>query len=266
MSMSQHQASCLGSVPCFTTSEADRYFRELLPEIDRAIINHLWRVSLLKGSGRSTLSPSIAAANDNAGPAGKTTSTRHASAPSAISAAEIERRDHAGEVRRLRTASSSEVRSMLVRDTEVQANIRGSVYQDYLHSVMTGRFRGPQDRALLFEIVRCRSIKEVRARAKVLLKTVMPIEGQDPLDRVASRHQTDEEEYDRARALKHVRALLNNLGDDDRELIEAKLDGTLIALARRRNKCPETIRSSAMRLLGRLVKSTHSHLQIILES
>lgn len=262
MSMSQHQATCLKSVPCFTTSEADHYFQELLPEIDRAIMSHLWRVSLLKGSGRTTFPPSIAAANDNAGSAVRESSTRHASAPFAISAAEIERRDHAGEVRRLRTASSSEVRSMLVRDTDVQANIRASVYQDFLHSVMTGRFRGPQDRALLFEIVRCRSIKEVRARAKVLLKTVMPIEGQDPLDRVASRYQTDDEEHDRARALKHVRTLLDNLGDDDRELIEAKLDGTLIALARRRNKCPETIRSSAMRLLGRLATATRSHLRI----
>lgn len=234
-----------------STFNASKYFQSLLPEIKRSIVHRLRTVALVKGRG---------AANDNAFPTPPEPPVgEHARRPIEMPTKAPTCRGVSAETTQemrvgLRPITVSEVRATLLQDDALHTDILGAVLQDYLRAVEKGRFKGPEDRALLFEIVRCQTIKAMRPRAKALLRTVVASDGSAAIDHIPDPcAEAAEDVIDRHHALHHLRSVLDELSDEEQELLDAKLDGRLTEYAHEHGEPAGTIRCRAKRLYDRIV-------------
>lgn len=244
----------------FSTSEANTYFQSILAEVEKAIVFRLRTVALARGKGRKHPLPEAPAANDNARPLPPEPPAGTRAAPPSGERSERESKASANAPAAhalpatFRSIRPSEVRAILLRDSDLHADILFAVYQDFTRAVEKGTFKGAHDRALVFEIVRCRTIKAARSRASGLLRTVLTDDGSPAIDQIADQAaETPDEAPDRRRALLHLRPVLERLSDDEQTLLVAKFEGTLIELARQRGENPVTMRSRAKRLHDRII-------------
>jgi len=256
-------------MPAHTTLSlaiANQYFQSILPAINDNILHRVRTTALVKGKG-SLHAEAPPSANDN--------STSDQNDPTRDCHQRVVPRTERPTFSRsktdaprsspvkLRLMNYSEVRDVLVADSDLRSEILFTVYQDFTNAVSKGVFKGPEDRALVFEFVRCRSIKAVRRRAKLLLRTVLATDNTTATDHIADEDSViDEEVYDKRRMLLRLRPVLDSLTDDQRELLTAKFDCTLIDLARRRNENPVTIRGRVKRLHDRIVHSLRDECEV----
>lgn len=143
---------------------------------------------------------------------------------------------------------------MILADQDVRDEILCMVYQDLLRAAERGSFRGGQDRALVFEMVRCRTIKVVRRRARGLIRTVLTTDGSAAIDHlVAPQGGIDDGSSDHLRALSALHPILAGLAGPESALLQAKLEGRLGQLALDLGEKPSTVRVRAKRLFDRIV-------------
>lgn len=239
--------------------EANSYFESILPEIEKAIVFRLRTVPLTRG--RNGAGPGFTPANDNAVPMPPMPPGAHRAGvtPEATSDQPGSRSPDSSEGSevpiRFRTARSSEVRASLLADSDLRSDILFAVYQDFTRVVAKGVFKGPQDRALVFQIVHFQTIKVMRPRAKVLLRTVFTKDGSSAVDHLVDQESGIEvTDLDQHRALLKLRPVVDGLAEEDRLLLAAKLEGTLADYARQRGEKPVTVRSRAKRLHDHIVQ------------
>lgn len=243
-----------------TLSAANKCFEGMIPELRRAIEFRLQTVALVKG-GKNKQSPVVGRpANDNDCPLSVDLTVPCTSAQGTTASND----QHEGEPKgaqgtastpiSLRPMRYSEVRTVLLGDQDIRDEILCNVYQDFIKAVEKGDFCGEADRALVFEIVRCRSIKAVRPRARLLLRTMLTTDGSAAIDHlVAPQGGAEEEASDRLRALSALRPLFAELAEPEAALLQAKLEGRLNQLAADLGEKPSTIRVRAKRLFDRIV-------------
>lgn len=247
----------LGST--ITAREANSYFESILPEIEKAIVFRLRTVPLTRG--RNGARPGFTPANDNACPMPPLPPGAHRAGgtPEATNDQPGLRSPDSSEERevpiRFRTARSSEVRASLLADSDLRSDILFAVYQDFTRVVAKGVFKGPQDRALVFQIVHFQTIKVMRPRAKVLLRTVFTKDGSSAVDHLVDQESRIEvTDIDQHRAHLKLRPVVDGLAEEDQLLLAAKLNGTLAEYARRRGEKPVTVRCRAKRLHDHIVR------------
>lgn len=249
--------------------EASRYFLSLRGEVERAILHRIRTVPLVKGrAGVPVLKPG-GAANDNAQPpapdptgagyefavpeAPHDASDRGSSADGSTSA------DARETCVGLRTLTASDVRATMVNDQGLHAEIFNAVHGEYLHAVRRGTPCGQDGRALIFHVVKCVAIKHVRRYARGLLRRVVTSNGSTVSDHLHdASHERVEHSLDRVRALGRLRAVVDSLSDEERELLDAKLDETLHAYALARGELPGSVRCRAKRLYDWVVDQVRS--------
>lgn len=238
--------------------DANKYFESILSEIEEAIVFRIRTVSLVGGKGRRLHGDANIPANDNAvapQPPDPSLAVRQEvrEAPSRRSTSDGCARPLP---RGLRPMTAAEVRARILDDSDLPSEILFRVYQDFTRAVERGGFRGEEDRALVFEIVRCQTIKGVRPRADLLLRTVLATDGSEALDHIpCDDSEAPEERHDHRSALLRLRPIVERLSDEEHALLSAKLDGSLIEFARQRGENPVTVRSRAKRLFDRIVQA-----------
>lgn len=125
----------------------------------------------------------------------------------------------------MQTPSPSAVRRDLLTDRDLHTDILERVEAEYWQAVARGAVAGDEDRPLIFCITQRVTWKLATRRARSLLRTVVPLDGQDPFASIASDAPLPDDLASDGQMLTRLRAVLASLPESDRQLLLAKAEG-----------------------------------------